>query len=173
MSVIRLSKSRKKRPVPEGWATPDDITTFAVEASNSLPISQPTTLASEGGYGAVGGLEGEVAIYSIEADKLERSFTVGEPVTDSIWEGSRIFFSTAKGSVKVFESGNEVASFSDHAGPATALAMHPSKAILASVGADKSFVFYDLESLQRATRVYTNAGKLHRQITALLKGIHR
>ncbi|KAJ2970156.1 hypothetical protein NUW58_g9781 [Xylaria curta] len=153
----RLSKSRKKRPVPEGWATPDDITTFSVGAFNSLPVSQPTTLTSEGGYSAVGGLEGEVAIYSIEAHKLERSFTVGEPVTDSIWEGSKLFFSTTKGSVKVFENGNELASFTDHAGPATGLAMHPSKAILASVGADKSFVFYDLENLQRATRVYTNA----------------
>lgn len=153
----KLSKSRKKRPVPEGWATPDDITTFAVEASNSLPVSQPTTLTSEGGYSAVGGLGGEVAVYSTEADKLERSFTVGEPVTDSIWEGSKVFFSTAKGSVKVFEGGNEVASFQDHAGAATGLAMHPSKAILASIGADKSFVFYDLESLQRATRVYTNS----------------
>ncbi|TGJ86662.1 hypothetical protein E0Z10_g2116 [Xylaria hypoxylon] len=153
----RLSKSRKKRPVPDGWATPDDIATFAVEISNSLPIAKPTTLTSEGGYGAVGGLEGEVAIYSVEADKLERSFTVSEPVTDSIWEGSKIFFSTAKGSVKVFENGNEIASFTDHAGPATGLAMHPSKAILASIGADKSFVLYDLENLQRATRVYTNA----------------
>ncbi|KAF2966705.1 hypothetical protein GQX73_g6877 [Xylaria multiplex] len=153
----RLSKSRKKRPVPEEWTTPDDITTFAVEASNSLPVAKPTTLASEGGYGAIGGLEGEVAIYSVEADKLERSFTVGEPVTDSIWEGPKIFFSTAKGSVKVFESGSEIASFTDHSGPATGLAMHPSKAILASVGADKSFVFYDIENLQRATRVYTNA----------------
>ncbi|KAI1749244.1 WD40-repeat-containing domain protein [Xylaria castorea] len=153
----RLSKSRKKRPVPEGWATPDDITTFAVATSNSLPITQPTTLTSEEGHSAVGGLEGEVAIYSVEADKLERTFTVGEPVTGSIWDGPKIFFSTSKGSVKVFESGNEIASFADHAGPATGLAMHPSKAILASVGADKSFVFYDLNSLQRATRVYTNA----------------
>ncbi|KAI0976466.1 WD40-repeat-containing domain protein [Xylaria arbuscula] len=153
----RLSKSRKKRPVPEGWATPDDITAFAVKTSNSLPIAKPTTLASEGGYGAVGGLEGEVAIYSVEADKLERSFTVNEPVTDSIWDGPRIFFSTAKGSVKVFESGNEIAAFTDHAGPATGLAIHPSKAILASIGADKSFVFYDLENLKRDTRVYTNA----------------
>ncbi|GAP88916.1 putative cell cycle control protein [Rosellinia necatrix] len=153
----RLSKSRKKRPVPEGWTTPDDIATFAVEASNPLPVSHVTTLTSEGGYSAVGGLEGEVAVYSVEADKLERSFTVGEPITDSIWEGSKVFFSTANGSVKVFEAGNEIASFADHAGPATGLAIHPSKAILASVGVDKSFVFYDLENLQQATRVYTNA----------------
>jgi pre-mRNA-processing factor 19 len=99
-----------------------------------------------------------VAIYSVAADTVERSFTVGEPVTDSIWEGSKVFFSTAKGSVKVFENGSEIASFADHAGPATGLAMHPSKEILASIGADKSFVFYYLAKLERATRVYTNAG---------------
>ncbi|KAI1346062.1 WD40-repeat-containing domain protein [Xylaria sp. FL0043] len=153
----RLSKTRKKRPVPEEWATPDDVTAFAVRTSNSLPVANATTLASEGAYGAVGGLEGDVAIYSVEADKLERNFTVGEPVTDSIWDGPRVFLSTSKGSVKVFESGNETASFTEHAGPATGLAIHPSKAILASIGADKSFVFYDLENLKRATRVYTNA----------------
>ncbi|KAI2621044.1 WD40-repeat-containing domain protein [Xylaria nigripes] len=153
----RLSKSRKRRPVPKEWATSDEISTFGVETSNSLPIATPTTLTFEAGYAAVGGLEGEVAVYSVEADKLERSIAVGEPVTHSIWEGSRVYFSTAKGSVKVFESGSEVASFTDHAGPATGLAMHPSKTILASVGADKSFVFYDLAKLQRATRVYTNA----------------
>ncbi|KAI1277722.1 WD40-repeat-containing domain protein [Xylaria sp. FL0933] len=153
----RLSKTRKKRPVPEEWATPDDVTAFAVRTSNSLPVSNATTLASEGAYGAVGGLEGDVAIYSVEADKLERNFTVGEPVTDSIWDGPRVFVSTSKSSVKIFESGNETASFAEHAGPATGLAIHPSKAILASIGADKSFVFYDLENLKRATRVYTNA----------------
>jgi len=102
-----------------------------------------------------------VAIYSVEADTLERQFTVGEPVTDSIWAGSKVFFSTAKGSVKVFESGSEIISFTDHAGPATGIALHPGLNILASIGADKSFVFYDLKKLQRASRVYTNAGKFY------------
>ncbi|KAI1503291.1 cell cycle control protein [Biscogniauxia marginata] len=153
----KLSKSRKKRPIPEGWVTPEEVAAFAVEISNSLPVPQTTTLTVEEGYAAIGGLQGDVAIYSIESDNLERSLKVNEPVTDSIWEGSRVIFSTSKGSVKVFENGSEVASFSDHAGPATGLSIHPSKEILASVGSDKSFVFYDLANLQRATRVYTNS----------------
>ncbi|KAI1326681.1 WD40-repeat-containing domain protein [Xylariaceae sp. FL0255] len=153
----KLSKSRKKRPVPEGWATPEDIAKFAVSCNLSTPVEKPSTITSEAGYAAIGGLEGDVAIFAIESQNVERTLKVGEPVTGSIWEGSRVFFSTAKGSVKVFENGSEVASFTDHAGPATSLAMHPSKEILASVGADKSFVFYDLTSLQRATRVYTNS----------------
>ncbi|KAI5919011.1 cell cycle control protein [Camillea tinctor] len=153
----KLSKSRKKRPVPEGWVTAEEVAAFTVEASNSLPVPQTTTLTVEEGYAAIGGLQGDVAIYSIEADKLERSLKVDEPLTASIWEGSKVIFSTAKGSVKVFENGNEIASFSDHAGPVTALSIHPGKEILASVGSDKSFVFYDLANLQRATRVYTDS----------------
>ncbi|KAI0148379.1 WD40-repeat-containing domain protein [Xylariaceae sp. FL1272] len=153
----RLSKSRKKRPVPEGWTTPDLIATFTVEASTSLPVGQATTLTTESGYAAVGGLDGDVAIYSVEADNVERSLKVDESVTDSVWEGSKVTFSTAKGSVKVFENGSEIASFTEHAGPATGLALHPSKEILASIGSDKSFVFYDLVNLQKATQVYTNA----------------
>ncbi|CAJ2506616.1 Uu.00g078020.m01.CDS01 [Anthostomella pinea] len=153
----KLSKSRKKRPVPQGWATPDDVVAFGVASSSSLPVPESTTLTVDGDYAAVGGLQGDVAIYSIESDNVERSLKVNEPVTDSIWEGSKVIFSTSKGSVKVFEGGSEVASFSEHAGPATGLAMHPSKEILASIGSDKSFIFYDLLNLKRATRVYTNA----------------
>ncbi|XXH04498.1 hypothetical protein Hte_010914 [Hypoxylon texense] len=153
----KLSKSRKKRPVPSGWATAEDITSFAIQTTNPLPVAQATTISVEEGFAAVGGLQGDVAIYSIDSDTVERSLQVNEPVTDSIWDGTKVFFSTSKGSVKVFENGSEIASFSDHAGPATGLAMHPSKEILASVGSDKSFVFYDLVNLQRATRVYTNS----------------
>ncbi|KAI2636551.1 Prp19-domain-containing protein [Hypomontagnella submonticulosa] len=153
----RLSKSRKKRPVPEGWATAEDITSFAIDKTNSLPVPQSTTVSVEEGYAAVGGLQGDVAIYSIDSDKVERSLQVNEPITDSIWDGTKVFFSTSKGSVKIFENGNEIASFSDHAGPATGISIHPSKEILASIGSDKSFVFYDLVNIRRATRVYTNA----------------
>ncbi|KAI4863946.1 Prp19-domain-containing protein [Hypoxylon rubiginosum] len=153
----KLSKSRKKRPVPSGWATTEDITSFAIQTTTPLPVSQATTISVEEGFAAVGGLQGDIAIYSIDSDTVERSLQVNEPVTDSIWDGTKVFFSTSKGSVKVLENGSEIASFSDHAGPATGLAMHPSKEILASVGSDKSFVFYDLANLQRATRVYTNS----------------
>ena len=122
-------------------------------------MPQTTTLTVQGGYAAIAGLDGDVAIYSVEGDKLERSFKIDEPVTGSTWAGAKVIFTTAKGTVKVFDSGTEVASFLDHAGPVTGLSVHPSNEILATVGSDKSFVFYDLVNLQRATRVYTNSGK--------------
>ncbi|XDG01191.1 hypothetical protein ABKA04_000806 [Annulohypoxylon sp. FPYF3050] len=153
----RLSKTRKKRTVPQGWATADDVASFAVSTTNSLPVSQATTVSVSEGYAAVGGLQGDVAIYSIDSDTVERSLQINEPVTKSIWDGTRVYFATSKGSVKVFENGSEIASFSDHAGPVTGLSIHPSKEILASIGSDKSFIFYDLVNLRRVRRVFTNS----------------
>jgi pre-mRNA-processing factor 19 len=86
---------------------------------------------------------------------------VEEPVTDAAWAETRVIFATGQGSVKVFEEGNQVASLSEHAGAATALSLHPSGEILASVGTDKSIVFYDLIAQKRAARAYTDAGKSH------------
>lgn len=153
----RLSKSRKKRPTPKGWVGADEIATFSPQISESLPVPQASSLGADAGYAAVGGLKGDVAIVSLATGQTERTLQVNEPVTDTLWHGSKVVFATSKGSVKVFENGGELASFAEHAGAATALSMHPGGTILASVGTDKSFVFYDLNALSRVTRVYTNA----------------
>lgn len=155
--LCSLTKSRKKRPVPAGWASPDEIATFAPQVSESLPVPQASSLATEAGYAAIGGLKGDVAIFSTATGQAERTLAVGEPITDTLWHGTKVAFATSQGSVKVFEGGAEVASFSDHAGAVTALAMHPGGTILASVGADKSFAFYDLNALKRVTRVYSSS----------------
>lgn len=103
-------------------------------------------------------MEGTAAIYSIQADKAERTLQVGEPVTDAIWTGTKVIFATSKGSVKVYDSGTEKASFRDHSGPVTGISLHPGGELVASVGADRSIVFYSLETLTRVARVYADAG---------------
>lgn len=143
--------------MPSGWASSDEIATFAPRLSESLPAPQASSIGLEADYAAVGGLKGDVAIFSITAGTLERSLKVDEPVTDTLWSGPKVMLATAKGSVKVYENGSEVASFSEHAGAATALSLHPGGNILASVGTDKSFVLYDLSALRRVSRVYTDA----------------
>ncbi|PNY24662.1 Pre-mRNA-processing factor 19 [Tolypocladium capitatum] len=152
-----MSKGRKKRPVPKDWVSGEEISAFESETSNSLPLSQATSLDLEGDYAALGGLKGEAAIYSIQADTLERQVPVNEPVTDTLWAGTKVFFATSQGTIKVYEGGNAVASLSEHAGPATALSAHPGGELLASVGTDKSVVFYDLGSMKRVSRVFTDA----------------
>lgn len=109
----------------------------------------------------MGGLKGEAAIYSIEADKLERQLQVNEAVTNTLWSGSRVFFATSQGNVKVYEAGSEVASLSEHAGPVTSLSVHPGADILGSVGADKSIVLYDLATMKRASRAFADACKYY------------
>lgn len=154
-----LSKGRKRRPVPAGWVTSGDISGFDTTASSALPVSQTTSIDLEGGFAALGGLKGEAAIYSIEADKLERQLPVNEAVTNTLWAETKLFFATSQGNVKVYEAGNEVASLSEHAGPVTSLSIHPGAGILGSVGADKSIVFYDLTTMKRASRAFADACK--------------
>ncbi|TQN72955.1 Pre-mRNA-processing factor 19, partial [Colletotrichum shisoi] len=151
-----LSKGRKKRPVPEGWATSEDVASLVTLASTPAPVSNASSLALQGSYAAVGGRGGDAAIYSVEADSVERQVAVNEPVIDSVWTGNKLIFATSKGSVKAFEGGSEVASLSEHAGPVTSLSVHPTGDLLASVGSDKSIVFYDLHALKRISRTYAD-----------------
>ncbi|CAH0015733.1 unnamed protein product [Clonostachys rhizophaga] len=152
-----LSKGRKRRPIPEGWATPDEITTLEQGTTTSLPVSDARYLDVSGSQAAASGLQGGSATFSIDDEKVEAEFAVNEPVTNTAWAGSKIVFGTAQGSVKVFDSGNEVAQATEHAGPVAAVSVHPSGAILASVGGDKSIVFYELETLKRVSRAFTNS----------------
>lgn len=129
-------------------------------ATTALPVPQATSLDLEGSYAVAGGLKGEAAVYSVEADNVERTVPVNEPVTDTLWAGSKVFFATSQGHVKIYEGGNEIGTLSEHAGAASGLSLHPSGNLLASVGADKSIVFYNLETMQRVSRAYADAGTL-------------
>ncbi|KAL5598708.1 uncharacterized protein BROUX77_006542 [Berkeleyomyces rouxiae] len=156
-SLAQLSKSRKKRPVPEGWTTPEAVTTFEKKLSTDVGLPSPSTLSVSSGYAAIGSLQGDAAIYSVAGDKVERQLPVGEPVTASVWSGSKLMFATAKGAVKVYDGGAEIAAFTEHAGPVTSLAVHPSGELLASVGADKAVVVYDLVGLRAVTRTFADS----------------
>jgi len=77
---------------------------------------------------------------------------------DAIWWDSKPVVALANGAIKVFEDGSEIGEFTVHAGAATGLSLHPCGDLLASVGSDKSYVFYDLTSMSQLTRVFTSSG---------------
>lgn len=106
----------------------------------------------------VGGSDGVAGIYSIDDNKLQESFKAGGAITDAAWYGAQPVVATSKGTVKVF--GDNEITFTSHAGSANALALHPTGDILASVGVDKSFVFYDLPGGKAVTQVYTDSGMI-------------
>ncbi|KAK8035110.1 cell cycle control protein [Apiospora rasikravindrae] len=152
-----LSKSRKKRPIPEGTASSADISSYAVRKTVSGPVEDMSAFAHMDGHVAIGGQNGQVVVYSPAQSKLEYTFLLQEPVTASAWINAKIVLGTASGSVKIFVDQREVASFSEHSGPATGVAVHPSLELLASVSSDKSFVFYDLKENRRVARVFTDS----------------
>ena len=154
-----LSKTRRKRPVPEEWATSDDISRYTAISTSEPLYPGGSTLAVYDDLALVGGSDGVARIYSISNQKVVQALKGGGgAITDGLWVGSKAVISTASGKVKVFEAQKESASFSVHAGGASGLALHPSGDVLASVGVDKSYVLYDLEANKVLTQVYSNSG---------------
>ncbi|KAJ5370633.1 uncharacterized protein N7496_006725 [Penicillium cataractarum] len=157
-----LSKTRRKRPVPEGWATTDSISTYKpAESSEPLyPGSRTIAVNSTGELALIGGADGVVGVYSLSQKTVVQTLKTDGPVTDATWAGDKAVVGSATGSVKVFENGSEVATFSAHGGEVTAVAVHPSGSIVASVGVDKSYVLYDLTSNTAITQIWSDAAFL-------------
>ncbi|KAJ5140246.1 hypothetical protein N7448_003654 [Penicillium atrosanguineum] len=156
-----LSKTRRKRQVPEGWATSDSISTYKpLETSEALyPGGRALSVNSTGELALVGSVDGVVGVYSLTQKAVVQTFNTDGPVTDATWAGNKAVVGSATGSVKVFENGSEVASFASHAGEVTALAVHATGDIVASVGVDKSYVLYDLSTNTAITQIFTDSGK--------------
>jgi pre-mRNA-processing factor 19 len=154
-----LSKTRRKRPIPEEWATSEQISRYTATSTSEPLYPGGRTLAIQDDLALVGGSDGIAGVYSISNQKVVEALKGGGgAITDGLWAHSRAVISTASGKVKIFEAQQEVASYSVHAGEATGLTLHPSGDILASVGVDKSYVLYDLETDVVLTQVYSNSG---------------
>jgi len=156
----KLSKTRRKRPVPEDWATAEDISSYApLESSEPLyPGGKSLAIDESGDLALLGGSDGIVGVYSLSQKKVLQALKgSGGAITDAAWAGSKAVVATSNGSVKIFEGGADVAAFAVHAGEATAVAVHPSGEIVASVGADKSYVLYDLSSSAMVTQIFSDS----------------
>ncbi|THZ28818.1 cell cycle control protein [Aureobasidium pullulans] len=155
-----LSSTRRKRPTPEGWATPDSLQSMQ-STQNSEPLypgGRSIAVDATGDLALVGGNDGVVGVYSVSQGQVIQTLKCGGgSVTDAVWSGNKPVIALSTGAVKMFDNGAEAASFDRHAGAANALALHPCGDILASVGVDKSYVLYDLQSLQPITQVSTDS----------------
>ena len=157
--------TRRKRPIPEGWVTAKDIESFesqTPEWARSKAYKHCAALAEDDGDEAqtiiYGNEDGSAIIHRTDGPVYE--VDCGSRITDSlVWDGKAVF-SLANGSVKIFEAGQEVRSYSVHAGAATGISLHPCNTLLASVGSDSSYVLYDLNSSsdRPAARVFADSG---------------
>ena len=131
--------------------------------------ARTVSVDASGDLALLGGSDGIAGVFSISQNKLVQELPVGSSVTDALWAGSKAIVSTSSGVVKAFENGVEVSSFSGHAGAITALALHPSGDVLASVGVDKSYVFYDLTSSSQVLRISTDSRKIRRDLRFIVE----
>lgn len=160
----RLSKTRRKRPVPEDWADTETIESLKPQKMEAplYPGSRFLALDRSRDLALLGGSGGVAEVVSVSQKKVIQTLKAGSgTVTDGLWAGDRVVLATSTGAVKIFEDDSEVASFTGHAGEASSIALHPSGEILASVGVDKSYIFYDLVSSAVATQIYTDSGKCY------------
>ena len=158
----KLSKTRRKRPVPEEWATEEDMQGFEPKGLDADAATGALALALDatGDLVLVGGRDGGAQAYSISQEKPVHLFEGdGGAVTDVAWSGARAIVASATGAVRIYDDGNEIAKFAQHAGATAAVAVHPSGDILASVGVDKSIIFYDIVDSKIAAQIFTDSGK--------------
>lgn len=132
-----------------------------VQTSDPLyPGARSLAVDETGDLVLVGGANGVAGVYSISQGQLIQSLQCGTgAVVDGVWCGKRPVVALSTGAVKVFEGGKETASFTQHAGAATAVCLHPCGDIIASVGVDKSYILYDLQTSKPITQHFTDTGK--------------
>ena len=123
-----------------------------------------------GHLATVGGADGIASVYSVDDNQLISKLEIGGEVTDSIWVGNLNVISSSTGLVKAFDKGQEVAAWSSHAGSANALALHPCGDLFASVGVDKSFVFYDIDTRKAVSQTFTDSGMLKYSALRIFEG---
>ncbi|KIV93288.1 hypothetical protein PV10_04514 [Exophiala mesophila] len=156
-----LMKTRRKRPVPEDWATPEAISSYAPKSSSEplYPGGKIFAVHESGDAALVSGSDGSASIYSLSQNKPLLSLSTGSgTATAGTWAGKKAVLATSSGAVVVFEDNQQVASFAVHAGSVNAVATHPSGSILASVGEDKTYILYDLESNKVLTQIQSDSG---------------
>ena len=108
----------------------------------------------------MGGSDGRAGVYSISQRKVVNTIDGGSgSITDGLWVDERTILASSTGFVAVFKEDSKVSEFAGHAGGVNAIALHPSGDLLASVGVDKSYIFYDLASSSQATQIFTDCGK--------------
>ncbi len=123
------------------------------------------SLHKSGDLALVGGSNGVVDVYSASQNQVQQSLKADSGVvTNALWIEDRAAVSTSKGKVLIFSplSGDEPGLFDAHSGSVTAITVHPSGDLLASVGADRKYVLYDLQTMKVLTEVATDSSKCHR-----------
>lgn len=157
----KLQSTRKKRPVPEDWATGDAVASYDVKSTADTQFTGAKTLAVDttGDFFLYGDSDGDIGVYDLKSSSFTTRSQIGAGgVLGGTWAQDKAVVCTSSGAVVVTSGGSVQAKFQQHAGAATAVAPHPCGDIVASCGIDKSYVLYDLHESAVLTQIYTDSG---------------
>ncbi|KAK0609749.1 Diaminopimelate epimerase-like protein [Bombardia bombarda] len=164
-----LTKGRKKRPIPEGWATPEQIATLHLARKTETQDHHSTSLATVDDvrgagpeYLASGGLDGILGIYDSKFDVESRlhSIDVKSQITALAFsknDTNKLIVACADGNIQLYYEGQAAHVYKSHIGPVTGIALHPGARFFASVGRDKSFVFYEDTTTKEVMKGYASS----------------
>ena len=130
----------------------------ATESQASYTGVHNVAVNAGGDLAFLGGSEGQAGIYSVPQAKLVHEIDVKAPITDTLWAGSKSIAATSQGNIHFISDDQLERTLQAHEGEVTAIAIHPSGEILASVGTDKTYAFYDLTSRSKVLQVPTDSG---------------
>lgn len=159
----RLSSTRRKRPVPADWATSDDILAYDIKATVDTQFTGAKTLAADqtGDFFLCGDSDGTMGIFDAKQGAFTTRSNLGAgAILGGAWANDKQVVSTSSGVVVVAQEGAVHGKFQKHAGAATAVATHPSGELVVSVGYDKSYILYDISTMEVLTQVYCDVGML-------------
>jgi pre-mRNA-processing factor 19 len=95
-------------------------------------------------------MDGLAVLYSLAQNQTLHILNCGEGcITAALFWEQKPVLAMLTGAIKIFENGDVVGEMLVHAGAVTDISLHPTGDILASVGEDKSIVFYDLTTMNR------------------------
>lgn len=152
---------------------------------NSHGFATDTSIDKGGKQVVIGGADGSGAIYNFPKDEVVRNLDFGDGQTNDctcLDFATKLQFAVAlstgerdwmpypytvvrelhllthlfTGEVKIFDGDFPEGAFHDHAGSANALALHPGRRILASVGDDKTVVLYDVSKMAKLAQFATD-----------------
>nr|POF14336.1 pre-mrna-processing factor 19 [Quercus suber] len=159
----KLQATRRKRPVPEDWATGDVISTFDVKSSADTQFTGASFLAADksGELFSCGDSDGTLGIFDLkQATFTTRSNLGAGALLAGTWANDKAVVATSTGSVVVSQEGAVQSKFQQHAGAATAVAAHPCGDLVASVGEDKSYIIRTDKTLVLTTVAFHPDGHL-------------
>ena len=158
----RLQSTRRKRPVPEDWATPDAIQSYEVKSTADTQFTGVKALAVDhtGDFFLCGDSDGNIAVYDLKDNAFTVRSNVGPgSIASGAWAQDMAIVAGSDGAVAVTQGGSLKGKFHKHAGAANAVAVHPSGDFFASAGADKSYILYNLQDMKVLTQTFSDAGE--------------